>query len=43
MELWADINMVFHGWPPSEMDQMSLDEVANWWELAQTRSEHFKP
>ena len=35
MRAWVDINIVFGGgWAPSEMDNMPLDELARWWQLA---------
>ncbi|WP_143324854.1 GpE family phage tail protein [Rappaport israeli] len=38
MQAWADINIVFGGgWPPSEMDNMTLDELVSWWYIARQR------
>ncbi|WP_249962385.1 GpE family phage tail protein [Histophilus somni] len=40
MEAWADINMIMGGgWPPSELDKMSLNELSLWWEIAYRRNE----
>lgn len=39
MNAWVDINVVFGGgWPPSEMDTMSIEELAHWWHLAHERN-----
>ncbi len=39
MEAWADINLVFGGgWPPSEMNQMPIDDFLNWHEIAIKRN-----
>lgn len=39
MEAWADINLVLGGgWPPSEMDAMSIDELVRWHEIAIERN-----
>lgn len=38
--MWADINIVFGGgWPPSEMNNMSLDELIVWHNEARKRHE----
>ncbi len=35
MEVWAEINLVFGGgWPPSEMDNMPMDELIRWHQIA---------
>ena len=40
MQAWADINIVFGGgWPPSELERMSLTELARWWQIARARHE----
>ncbi len=33
----ADLAMVFH-WSPRDMDQMSVEELARWHELARARA-----
>lgn len=33
----ADIAILFH-WPPSEMERMSLHELAGWWAKARARA-----
>ena len=39
MEAWADINLVFGGgWPPSEMNEMPIDELLHWHKIASERS-----
>lgn len=38
----ADIAAVFH-WPPSEMDGMSLEELARWREKARQRGPQEDP
>ena len=39
MEAWADINLVFGGgWPPSEMDGMSVDDLLRWHDIAVERN-----
>jgi hypothetical protein len=35
-EAMADIALVFH-WPPSELDPMSLRDLALWWRRARDR------
>ena len=36
MTAWANINVVFGGgWPPSEMDNMSLEDLIRWHQLAE--------
>ncbi|RKW11977.1 GpE family phage tail protein [Cardiobacterium hominis] len=38
-EAWADINIVFGGgWPPSEMDRMSIRELLRWHTIARERN-----
>ncbi len=38
MALWVDINLILGGgWPPSEMDQMSIAELLHWHELVLAR------
>ncbi|MBS9781228.1 MAG: GpE family phage tail protein [Gammaproteobacteria bacterium] len=38
--MWADINVVFGGgWPPSELNNMPLDELMMWHEEARKRNE----
>ncbi len=38
--MWADINIIFGGgWPPSELNAMSLDELCQWHEEARERNE----
>lgn len=35
MKAWAEINIVFGGgWPPSEMDNMPIDELSDWYVIA---------
>ena len=34
----ADLATVFH-WPPSEMDGMDLEELADWWHRARVRAD----
>ncbi|MFC0036309.1 GpE family phage tail protein [Cardiobacterium valvarum] len=38
-DAWADINIVFGGgWPPSELDRMSLAELLRWHAVAIERN-----
>jgi len=40
LEGWAFINLVFGGgWPPSELNDMELDEFVRWLELAQEQND----
>lgn len=44
MAVWAEINLVFGGgWPPSEMDNMSLDELLQWHQIAIEKHELSQP
>lgn len=44
MDIWADINLVFGGgWPPSEMDNMSLEELIQWHHIAMDKHERSQP
>jgi hypothetical protein len=39
MEAWADINLVFGGgWSPSEMNEMPMDELLRWHQIALERN-----
>ncbi|MCY7297539.1 GpE family phage tail protein [Alteromonas sp. a30] len=44
MEVWAEINLVFGGgWPPSEMDNMALDELLQWHQIAIEKHQQSQP
>ena len=34
MQMWAVINRGIGHWPPSEMDNMSLSELEDWYKIA---------